>query len=373
MSIITGQAQILPGMYDEWSYLPDLEGKKVGVVANHTAVYNDIHLVDFLLEKQVEVKKVFAPEHGFRGKADAGAHVKDGLDKKTGLPIISLYGKNKKPSPSHLEGLDIVVFDIQDVGVRFYTYISTMSLVMEACAEQHIPVIILDRPNPLGYYVAGPVLKEGFESFVGMHKVPVVYGMTMGEYAEMVNGEGWLYEGVKCNLKVVKNSNYDHSSRYSLPIKPSPNLPNMTAIYLYPSLCLFEGTDVSVGRGTEEPFQQFGAPWLNLYSYVFVPEPNEGAKHPKHEGKTCYGKNLSQIEDISNHQFDITWLLETYSQSGDKDHFFNNFFDKLAGSDELQEQVKAGLSQEQIEKSWQADIEGFLKIRSKYLLYTVPK
>ncbi|HBU79519.1 MAG TPA: DUF1343 domain-containing protein, partial [Muricauda sp.] len=280
-------------------YLPLLQGKKVGVVANPTSVvFNDngyTHLVDSLLSSEVDVLKVFAPEHGFRGTADAGEHVKDGVDTQTGLPIISLYGKNRKPSKEQLSDLDVVVFDIQDVGVRFYTFIASLQLVMEACAENDVPIIVLDRPNPNGHYVDGPTMMEEHTSYLGLNTIPLVYGMTMGEYAKMLNGEGWLENGSKADLTVIELENYTHESEYHLPIRPSPNLPNDTSITLYPSLGLFEGTNVNAGRGTEFQFQRYGASFMDstAYEFSYVPEPNFGSKYPKEEGKTCYGRDLS--------------------------------------------------------------------------------
>ena len=369
------QAQITNGIDRDASYLPTLKGKRVAVVCNQTSIRaNGEHLVDFLLDKKVDVKKVFAPEHGFRGTASAGEELEDGKDKRTGLPIISLYGKNKKPTAEMLADLDIVIFDIQDVGARFYTYISTMSLVMEACADAGVEVYVFDRPNPNGNYVDGPVLQAGFESFVGFHPVPVVHGMTVGEYAEMVNGEGWLESKDSCKLWVVAMTGYDHNMSYSLPVAPSPNLPNDLAIRLYPSLCFFEGTTVAVGRGTDQPFQQIGAPWLSsaFPEYSFVPRPNTGAKDPKYNGEVCYGVNLSNFAASfmpTYRQIYIYWLIEAYNLCPEKDQFFNSYFEKLAGTDNLEKQIKAGMSEDEIRKSWEKDLLGFKLIRQKYLLY----
>ncbi len=280
-------------------YLPMLQGKKVGIVANPTSVIfhekGYTHLVDSLVSLRVNIKKVFAPEHGFRGTADAGEHVKDGVDSKTGVPITSLYGKNRKPSQEQLNELDVMVFDIQDIGVRFYTFIATLQLVMEACAEHNTPIIVLDRPNPNGHYVDGPTMLKEHTSYLGLQPIPLVYGMTMGEYAQMLNGEGWLENGNKADLTVIPLENYTHASEYHLPIRPSPNLPNDVSITLYPSLGLFEGTNVNAGRGTDFQFQRYGASFLDstAYDFSYVPEPNFGSKHPKEEGKTCYGKDLS--------------------------------------------------------------------------------
>ncbi len=356
-------------------YLPLLKEKNVAVVANQTTVLSSgVHLVDALLLNKIAVKKVFSPEHGFRGTASAGEKVDNGKDEKTGLPIVSLYGKNKKPSAEMLKDVDVVVFDIQDVGARFYTYISTMSLVMEACAENDIEVVVLDRPNPNGHYVDGPVLQKGFESFVGMHKIPIVHGMTIGEYALMVNYENWLPNGIKCKLKVIVMDGYDHTKVFSVPIAPSPNLPNDEAIRLYPSLCLFEGTTVSVGRGTPIPFQQIGAPWLKAEfgNYSFTPTPNEGAKHPKYENEKCYGIDLKPFANgflMHYNKLYIYWLIESYGVSPDKDKFFTSFFDKLAGNDVLRQQIILGVPEEEIRASWQADLNAFKLIRKKYLLY----
>lgn len=354
------------------SYLPLLYGKSVGVVANQTSITKDGHLVDYLVANKVAVKKVFAPEHGFRGTASAGEVIKDGKDVKTGLPIVSLYGSNKKPTAEQLADVDVVVFDIQDVGARFYTYISTLTYVMEACAENGKKVIVLDRPNPNGYYVDGPVLKDGFESFVGMHHIPVVHGMTIGEYAKMVNGEKWLKDGVQCQLDVVTCENWDHNMTYSLPVKPSPNLPNDDAIILYPSLCFFEGTTVSVGRGTDKPFQQFGAPYFKETQYSFTPQSNEGAKYPKYEGEQCNGFVLNDFAQFYLNglgELYLHWLVEAYNMAPDKDKFFNSFFEKLAGTDQLRKDIVAGKTAEQIRESWQEEVSEFKRLRRKYLLY----
>jgi len=363
---------LLVGAERPGAYLPLLYQKKVAVVANQTSMVKDKHLVDFLLENKVQVVKVFAPEHGFRGEASAGESVESSRDKKTGLPIISLYGSNKKPTPQQLQGIDAVVFDIQDVGARFYTYISTLAYVMEACAENEKKVIVLDRPNPNGYYVDGPVLQAGYKSFVGMHPVPIVHGMTIGEYARMINGEGWLKGGKRCVLDIVKCTGWDHATEYNLPVKPSPNLPTKWSVTLYPSLCLFEGTDVSVGRGTDKPFERIGAPYFKEASDTFVPVSRPGASHPPYENKTCYGFDLTNFAQYYINglgELYLLWLLESYKMSPDKDSFFNNFFDKLAGSDQLRKDVIAGKKAEDIRASWQTDIDNFMQIRQKYLLY----
>lgn len=361
-----------PAAENTSAYLPLLQGKNIALVVNQTSVVGETHLADTLLKLGISIKKIFAPEHGFRGTADAGETVTDGIDTKTGLPVISLYGKNKKPSSSQLEGIDLVVFDIQDVGARFYTYISTMHYVMEACAENAISFMVLDRPNPNGYYVDGPVLDTSFSSFVGMHPIPVVHGLTVGELAQMINGENWLKGGVQCDLQVVACTNYQHDSQYKLPIKPSPNLPNDRAIELYPSLCFFEPTIVSIGRGTQTPFQLVGSPeHANFYSYQFTPQSTSGAKYPKHEGELCFGKDLTDSSIQHNTPFFLTELLTFYQQTEDKETFFTNakFFDLLAGTDKLRQQIRAGLSEEEIRQSWQSDLEKYKILREKYLIY----
>lgn len=353
------------------TYLSFLKAKRVAIVANQTSLVNDVHLTDTLLNLGINVVKVFAPEHGFRGDADAGKYVQNGKDLKSGLPVISLYGKNKKPSVSDLSDVDVVVFDIQDVGARFYTYISTMHYVMEACAEQGKWMVVLDRPNPNGHYVDGVVLKEEFASFVGMHPIPIVHGLTVGELAQMINGEGWLKNGVKCSLNVVPCSGYSHRTFYELPVKPSPNLPNSRAVYLYPSLCLFEGTQVSVGRGTDKQFQVIGSPKHN-YPFTFTPESKPGATQPLFENTTCKGFDLSDLplEELRRlRHIDLSWLIKLYRDYPAKSEFFIPFFDKLAGSAELQKQIKAGWTEEQIRMSWQTDLDIYKKKRKKYLLY----
>ena len=356
------------------SYKGVVSGKTVAVVANHTSLVDSIHLVDFLLSKEVDVARVFAPEHGFRGKADAGEAVESGKDPRTGLPVVSLYGAHKKPTSKDLDGIDLVVFDIQDVGARFYTYISTMTYVMEACAEQGVSVLILDRPNPHGFYVDGPVLEEAHTSFVGLLPIPVVHGMTIAELAQMINGEGWLADGVECDLRVVRCAGYSHNDIYVLPEKPSPNLPNMNSILLYPSLCFFEGTTFSVGRGTDHPFEAFGHPNATVGSFVFVPGPNEGAKHPLHNGIPCIGWDLRQIGGKRIEQkgaLILDWLLDAYEAFPEKEKFFltNGFFEKLAGTDRLRQQIVQGKSAEEIRASWQPELITFRQKRSKYLLY----
>ncbi|HEY1039814.1 MAG TPA: DUF1343 domain-containing protein, partial [Bacteroidia bacterium] len=362
-------AEIITGAKRIEKYLPLLQGKNVAVVANITSQINNTHLVDTLIKIKVKVKKIFSPEHGFRGKADAGEKVGNQKDGKTGLPIVSLYGKHKKPTKEDFTGIDVVIYDMQDVGVRFYTYISTMTYCMEACAENDKQFIVLDRPNPNGYFIDGPVLDPKWKSFLGLHPVPLVYGMTCGEYAQMVNGEGWLAGGKKCNLTVIPLLNYDHNVTYELPIKPSPNLPNMTSVYLYPSLGLFEGTVMSVGRGTEWPFQVIGHPALKDGRMSFTPKSSEGAKTPKYENKVCYGYDLrvfgEEVVRVSKQVY-VYWLIGTYNSLKDPAYFDENF-NYHAGNDILQKQIKEGKSEEEIRKSWQPDIAKFKPIRKKYL------
>jgi uncharacterized protein YbbC (DUF1343 family) len=324
-------------------------------------------LVDFLLAKNVKIKTIFAPEHGFRGKADAGEHVNDEIDAKTGLQIVSLYGKNSKPKPEQLQGIDVIVFDIQDVGSRFYTFISTLHIVMEACAENNVPIIVLDRPNPVGSIVDGPILEKEFSSFVGMDAIPILHGMTFGEYAKMLNGEKWLENGVQCKLTVIECKNYKREMPYSLPVKPSPNLPNDQSINLYASLCLFEGTNVSMGRGTETQFQIYGSPYLPKSDFVFTPKPNFGAKEPTYNGVLCYGEDLTQYPKLD--KIELKWLIKAYNTTSDKSRFFNKFFTRLAGTKKLQEQIEAGFSEEEIRNSWKEGLDNFKKIRAKYLIY----
>ncbi|MEX0275732.1 MAG: exo-beta-N-acetylmuramidase NamZ domain-containing protein [Flavobacteriaceae bacterium] len=359
------------------TYLPLLQHKKVAVVANQTSVIfkkykvgSHTHLVDSLLSLNIDIKKVFAPEHGFRGQADAGEKVMDGIDSRTGLPILSLHGKSRKPSPGQLKDIEVVLFDIQDVGVRFYTYIATLQLVMEACAENDIPLIVLDRPNPNGHYIDGPTMKREHVGFLGMNEIPLVYGMTIGEYAQMVNGEGWLPNGDRAQLTVIPLESYDHQKPYSLPIRPSPNLPNDVAINLYPSLGLFEGTNVNAGRGTEFQFQRYGASFLDStqYSFAYVPHPNFGSKSPKENGKRCFGEDLHEHPRIN--EVSLQWLINAYQNATDTSLFFNTQnFTKHAGTEILQQQLKAGHSEATIRDSWKKDLEKFKKIREKYLIY----
>ncbi len=353
-------------------YLKLLKNKNIAVVANQTSLLADkTHLVDFLVKNNIKIKEIFAPEHGFRGNADAGEHVKNGIDTKTGLPIVSLYGDNKKPKAEQLQGVDLILFDIQDVGVRFYTYISTLSYVMEAAAENNIEVIVLDRPNPHDGYTDGPVLKEKWTSFVGLHKVPVVYGLTIGEYGKMVNGEKWLKNGVQAKYTIIPMLNYHKKQRYPISEKPSPNLPNDQSINLYPSLCFFEGTQVSIGRGTDFPFQVFGSPWLKNHPFKFTPKPNFGAKDPFLNGKICNGEDLRNYPEIKE-KLDLSFVINAYKNFDKKSKEFflkNLWFDTLAGTDELRKQIISGKSEEEIRNSWKQDLQNFEKIRTKYRIY----
>ena len=371
------KTRIVPGAESTDEYFPLLKGKKIAVVANHTAILGHQHLVDSLKKSGFKIKCVFAPEHGFRGESGNGDKVSGGKDPKTGIPIISLYGKHLKPTAKDLEGVKTVIFDIQDVGVRFYTYISTLQYVMEACAELKIQLIVLDRPNPNGFYVDGPVLKKEFKSFVGMQPVPIVYGMTIGEYAMMLNGEGWLTNKAKCNLKVVSLINYEHNKKAVIRIPPSPNLPDMDAIYLYPSICLLEGAHVSLGRGTAKPFRLIGFPGFKSQEgekdTTFMPDDIKGvATNPPYEDTLCNGIDLTGkgFAVHSNKELDLSILTLMYQRYPDKSKFFNNFFNKLAGNSELQEQIKKNVSPAEIKESWKADLDAFKLIRKKYLLYS---
>ncbi|WP_303924806.1 DUF1343 domain-containing protein [Draconibacterium sediminis] len=369
----TSPQEVVVGAELTDSYLPLLENKNVGLVVNQTSVIDSVHLIDYLFNKGVAIKGIYAPEHGYKGNVERGEHVDGTTDPETGIPVYSLYGKYRKPTPEMLEGIDVMIFDMQDVGVRFFTYINTMTRVMEASAENGIKVIVLDRPNPLGYYVDGPVLKPGFESGIGLYPIPVIHGMTVGEYAKMVNSEGWLKDGIQCDLEVVKMENYTHETKYQLPVLPSPNLADMKSVYLYPSICLFEGADVNEGRGTDTPFQVFGAPYYTPKDFSYVPKSIPVlALHPKFEGETCYGYNLSEtpMAELQNiKQLEIKYLIDFYNKSDDKENFFTPFFDKLAGTDQLRKQIIAGLSEKEIRESWQTDLDNFKQMRKKYLLY----
>ena len=368
-------SEIIVGAENTKAYLEQLKNKRIGVISNQTGIVRSenktIHLVDFLIQNQLNIKKIFSPEHGFRGNADAGAKVNSSKDAKTGLPIISLYGKNKKPTKEQIADLDVLIFDMQDVGARFYTYISTLHYVLEAAAENHKKVIVLDRPNPNGHYVDGPIMKKEFTSFVGMHPVPIVYGMTIGEYAKMINGEGWLANRAKADLEVVPLLNYTHQSKYSLPIKPSPNLPNDTAINLYPSTCLFEGTNVNEGRGTEMQFQVYGSPFLKNMPFEYTPISRAGATDPKFKNQLCYGEDLR--ETPYQNEINLTWLIKAYKANTKEVFWTKNgtklWIDQLAGTDELRKQIEAGWTAEQIKETWQEDLINFKNIRSNYLIY----
>ena len=366
----TAKKQLLTGAEQYKKYLPLLKNKKVGLVVNQTAMVGTENLVDFLLNHGVTICKVFAPEHGFRGNADAGEHIQNAKDVKTGLPIISLYGRNKRPTNEMLRNIDIMIFDIQDIGVRFYTYISTLHYVMDACAEHKIPLIILDRPNPNGSYVAGPVLDMKFRSFVGMHPIPVVHGLTIGELAKMINGEGWLSKHRVCELTVIHVSGWEHSQPYSLPVKPSPNLPNDLSIQLYPSLCFFEPTTISIGRGTYFPFQVIGYPDTSQGTFSFMPKSIDGMSvNPKYSGTTCYGEDLRKLKKVP--AFTLKYLIEFYLKNPDKENFFKqeSFFNLLSGNDKLIKQIKQGIPEQEITASWQQDLDTYKHKRKKYLLY----
>jgi uncharacterized protein YbbC (DUF1343 family) len=367
-----GVQDVVPGAVSTELYLEILKGKPVGVAANHTSLVKGNHLVDTLIALGVDVRKIFTPEHGFRGTAGAGEHIASGRDEKTGIPIVSLYGSSREPDASDLADIDILIFDIQDVGVRFYTYISTLQLLMEGCAGSGIKVVVLDRPNPNGNYIDGPVLDTALRSFIGMQPVPVVYGMTIGEYALMLNGEGWLAGGVKCDLEVIPCRGYTHDTAYDLPVPPSPNLPDRVAVRLYPSLCFFEGTDISVGRGTPFPFRVFGHPTLTEYPFAFTPRSVEAAPAPPHMDRLCYGLDLTSSlynGTLPSDRLYLEWLTEAYSNFRDKGRFFNSYFDRLAGNSGLREMIIAGKTADEIRASWESDLDSFRIIRKKYLLY----
>lgn len=365
---------VVVGAEQTKEYMHILKGKRVGLLVNQTSQLKGMHLVDKLIELGIDIKVIFAPEHGFRGKADAGAHVKNGKDIKTGLPIISLYGKNKKPTSSQLANVDVVIFDIQDVGARFYTYISSLQYMMEACAENDKFFLVLDRPNPNGFYVDGPVLNKKYKSFVGMQPIPVVHGMTVGEYAKMLNEERWLKDGIYCSkFGIIPCRNYDHNMLYDLPVAPSPNLRSNQAILLYPSLCFFEGTEVSVGRGTSTPFEIWGHPEYKNKSYSFTPKPSFGSANPRFKNKKCNGQNLhmsiSALLELLDNKININFIKTAYSSSKRTDKFFIPFFEKLTGTSELRKQILAKKSVAEIRKSWEPKLSEFKKIRKKYLLY----
>lgn len=363
--------QVIPGAENTASYINKLRGKKIGLVAHQASIIKTPagtkHLVDVLLEKGIRLQGVFAPEHGFRGTADAGEKIKDGKDAETGLSIYSLYGENRKPKPEQLQEVELMVFDLQDVGVRFFTYLSTLHYIMEACAEQGIPLLVLDRPNPNTHYIDGPVLEAAHKSFVGMHPVPIVYGMTIGEYAQMINGEKWLAKGLQCQLEVIPIKNYTHQTPYELQIRPSPNLPNAQAIALYPSLCLLEPTVISIGRGTDTQFQIYGHPHFKGYDFRFTPAPNFGSKNPKFNGELCFGKNLTEAPKPT--QIELKWLIDAYSNFPDKAAFFLKGFDRISGVSSLKTQLQAGKNETEIRQTWAEDLAEFHRIRSQYLIY----
>ena len=364
------EAKIIVGAEQPEKYLPLIQNKKVGLVINHTSIVNSAHLVDFLLQKKIAVETIFAPEHGFRGEAANGEEITDGTDKKTGVQVISLYGQTRKPKPEHLKNIDIVMFDIQDVGCRFYTYISTLHYVIEACAENDVPLIVLDRPNPNGDYVAGPVLKKEFQSFVGMDPIPIVHGCTVGELAQMINGENWIEGNNKCDLTVIAVKNYTHLTIYELPVRPSPNLPNYLSVRLYPSLCFFEATSVSVGRGTDFPFQVLGGLDPDLGSFRFTPKSIPGVSvNPPNEGKTCYGIDLRELKDVP--PYTLKYFLEFYNKFDDKSEFITRerWFNQLAGTDELLKHIKAGKNESEINKWFEPELEKFKQMRKKYIIY----
>ncbi len=364
------KAKIEPGAAQFDMYLPLLKGKRVAFMGNQTSEVNGVHVVDLLMEKGVNIVKAFAPEHGFRNMADAGEKINDQIDEKTGIPIVSLYGRVNKPTPEMLKDVDVMVFDIQDVGARFYTYIYSMQRLMEAGAENGVPVIVLDRPNPLGYYIDGPVLEDTCTSGIGRNPIPIVYGMTEGELALMMNGEGWLKDGVKCDLTVIPCKNYDHSMRYSLPILPSPNLPTDRSVNLFPSVCFFEGTPLSEGRGTKWPFEVFGSPLIDSTAtdFTFTPEPTFGDKRPKQNGKLCYGRDLRN--EPEQKEINLEYIIWAYNNYTDKEKFFNHRgFSLRAGNYDLEEQIKAGMSPKDIKKTWQDGLDDFKKKRKKYLIY----
>lgn len=367
----TAVPQLIIGNQRMNLYLDSLRGKRVAIVANQSSVINRTHLVDSLLALGITIQKVFAPEHGFRGTADAGEKIWSHKDPVTGLPIVSLYGNNKKPRADQLWDVDIVLFDIQDVGVRFYTYISTLHYVMEACAENKKPLVVLDRPNPNAHYIDGPVREPEHTSFIGMHPVPIVYGMTIGEYALMINGEFWLHNDVICQLYIVPCKNYNHKMKFEIPIAPSPNLRTDLAITLYPSLCFFEATTVSVGRGTERPFEMYGHPNFRQTNYAFIPMPTTGAKEPLWQNKICNGYDLRSVQRKRAYEINLNWLINARDQLGDSVTFIDqrNFFDRLAGTSELRKQLAAGMSAKEIKATWKLGIEQFTKVRQKYLIY----
>lgn len=366
------QSKILCGADRTDAYLDLIRGKAIGVVANPTSRIGQAHLVDSLAGCGVRIMKVFAPEHGFRGEEEAGGLISSGVDPQTGIQVVSLYGSHKKPTSADLAGLDLLIFDIQDVGVRFYTYISTLHLVMESCAAEGKPLWVLDRPNPNGFYIDGPILDTAYRSFVGMHPVPVVHGMTIGEYARMINGEHWLENGGSCDLTVIPCLGYDHQTEYILPVQPSPNLPNQVSVYLYPSLCFFEGSVISMGRGTDFPFQVYGHPMMSG-DFRFTPKSLPGKSlHPMHEGKVCAGRDLrwdGLYEFSKRPGLILDWLMDAWQRMGKSPGFFNDYFNTLAGTDQLRIQIQQGFSEKQIRSTWKTGLHNYQEMRSKYLLY----
>lgn len=364
--------QPVPGAYQIDQYKGLLQGKSVAILANQTSMVGNTHLVDTLLRLGIKINVIFAPEHGFRDLADAGETIENGKDTRTGIPVLSLYGSHHKPTPQDLSGIDVVIFDIQDVGVRFYTYISSLHYLLEACAENHIKCLILDRPNPNGFYFDGNILDTIHRSFVGIDPVPIVHGMTVGEYAGMLNGEGWLKNGVKCDLTVIKCKDYTHSTLYNVPVKPSPNLPNQNSIYLYPSVCFFEGTSLSLGRGTSFPFQVFGGPSMPDRGFSFTPMSVPGAKNPLLLGVKCFGTDLRDALDkglVPKPEINLEWVISAYNDFPDKDKFFKPYFDVLAGGPQLREQIENGMTAKQIRETWKQGLVEYGMIRAKYLLY----
>jgi uncharacterized protein YbbC (DUF1343 family) len=361
-------AQVQLGIHQLDKVVAATQNKRVGLLVNNTAALGHVHLVDLLQTLKVNVKKVFAPEHGFRGNADAGETISDSRDPKTGLPIVSLYGNNKKPTAAQLADVDVVIFDIQDVGTRFFTYISSLHYMMEACAENKKKVIVLDRPNPNGHYIDGPVLQPELKSFVGMHPIPIVHGLTVGELAQMINGEGWLAGGKKCELEVMRMLFYTHDTPFVLPIKPSPNLPTQHSILLYPTTCLFEGTALSVGRGTQTPFEVIGHPTLTELPFQFTPVSIPGmTKQPPFQDQPCFGWDFREAKP--ENKISLQWLLDAYQAFPEKEKFFIPYFDKLAGTPQLKEQIQQGLSEQQIRESWKKELVAYQAMRQKYLLY----
>lgn len=365
--------QVLTGADQIEVYLPHLKDKKIGIVANQTSLVKGTSLIDTLLYYEVDIQAIFSPEHGFRGDVDAGVGVASIKDPITGLEVISLYGNSKKPSSKDVQSLDLIIFDLQDVGARFYTYISTLQYIMEACAQHQIPLMILDRPNPMGHVIDGPVLDLQFKSFVGMQPIPILHGMTMGEYAQMLIGEKWLNTTEPIDMVIIPMKNYTHATRYALPISPSPNLKNMAAIYLYTSTCFFEGTPISLGRGTQYPFQMFGHPSFKNMPYSFTPNSLPGARKPPLLNQQCHGQFITDDAEeaylITKEGINLDYLIEAYKAYPNKNKFFTPFFNHLAGTDELQNQIKKGWSPTLIKKSWEKDLNHFKSIRAKYLLY----